>query len=212
MNEELELMSNSFYNNQVPIKWSEKGFLSLKPLGSWITDLTDRITFFNTWINNGTPKVFWFSGFFFPQAFLTGVSQNFARKHVVAIDRLSFKFSILDHITYKDIKEKPDDGCYVYGLFLEGARWNSEKHLLDESYPKELYTDIPLMQLIPTVDKVPAAKGLYNCPIYKVLSRQGTLSTTGHSTNFVFFIEFPIDNEEEIWTLAGVAGFLALRY
>jgi len=33
-------MSNSLFNNQVPKKWNEKGFLSLKPLGSWISDLT----------------------------------------------------------------------------------------------------------------------------------------------------------------------------
>jgi len=29
-------MSNSLYNNQVPKIWNQKGFLSLKPLGSWI--------------------------------------------------------------------------------------------------------------------------------------------------------------------------------
>jgi dynein heavy chain len=35
MSEELEKVSNSLYANQVPIMWAEKGFLSLKPLGSW---------------------------------------------------------------------------------------------------------------------------------------------------------------------------------
>lgn len=36
--------------------------------------------------------------------------------------------------------KRPQDGCCIWGLFLEGARWNSERMLLDESYPKELYT------------------------------------------------------------------------
>lgn len=33
---------------------------------------------------------------------------------------------------------KPEDGCVVYGLFLEGCRWGGT--YLEESRPKELYT------------------------------------------------------------------------
>lgn len=86
MSEELELMANSLYDNMVPKIWAEKGFLSLKPLASWIEDMNARIKFLADWIKDGTPKVFWFSGFFFPQAFLTGTLQNYARKYIIAID------------------------------------------------------------------------------------------------------------------------------
>lgn len=74
----------------MPKLWDQKGFLSMKPLASWTEDLNNRINFLNDWIDNGTPKHFWISGFFFPQAFLTGTLQNYARKHVIAIDKLSF--------------------------------------------------------------------------------------------------------------------------
>jgi dynein heavy chain len=83
-------MCNSLFDNQVPVLWSDKGFLSLKPLSSWINDLVDRINFLQKWIDNGTPNVFWISGFFFPQAFITGTLQNFARKHIIAIDKIGF--------------------------------------------------------------------------------------------------------------------------
>jgi len=66
MSEELELMSNSIYDNQVPKVWAEVGFLSLKPLSSWIQDLNDRVVFLKEWVDGGTPSVFWISGFFFP--------------------------------------------------------------------------------------------------------------------------------------------------
>ena len=36
MSEELEKMSNSIFDNLVPKMWGDKGFLSLKPLASWI--------------------------------------------------------------------------------------------------------------------------------------------------------------------------------
>lgn len=97
-------------------------------------------------------------------------------------------------------------------MYLEGARWDYEKHILNHSQPKELYTDIPLMWLIPKKDKPGVKPGHYECPLYKVLSRAGTLSTTGHSTNFVMFIELPSEEEQNAWIKAGVAAFLALRY
>lgn len=90
----------------------------------------DRIGFLTKWIEEGTPKVYWISGFFFPQAFITGILQNYARKHIIAIDKLAYEYKILDTITYQDIEEKPEDGCYIYGVYLEGTRWDYKKHII----------------------------------------------------------------------------------
>lgn len=66
MSEELDSMSNSIFDNLVPKNWATVGFLSLKPLASWILDLNERIFFLTNWIEHGTPVVLWISGFFFP--------------------------------------------------------------------------------------------------------------------------------------------------
>lgn len=212
MSDELEALGNSLYDNQVPTLWADKGFLSLKALVSWTSDLNQRIRFLQNWIDEGTPSVFWISGFFFPQAFITGTLQNYARKHTIAIDKLTFEFKYLDHITVNDIKEKPLDGCIVHGIFLEGARWDLNKHMLGECKPKELFADLPLVHFVPKLITEDLPQNIYNCPLYKVVSRRGTLSTTGHSTNFVMFLEIPTDDSENKWTVGGVAAFLALRY
>ena len=33
-------------------------------------------------------------------------------------------------------KEKPEDGSYVEGLFMEGASWNANQHAIAESNPR----------------------------------------------------------------------------
>ena len=97
-------------------------------------------------------------------------------------------------------------------MFIEGCKWDYKAHQLGESDPKKLFTDLPLVHFIPKTDRENPKTGIYNCPVYKVLSRTGTLSTTGHSTNFVLYLELPSTEEEDKWIIAGVACFLALRY
>jgi dynein heavy chain len=42
----------------------------------------------------------------------------------------------MDHMTAAEVKERPITGCYIYGLYLEGCRWDPITHMLAESRPK----------------------------------------------------------------------------
>jgi dynein heavy chain len=153
MSEDLEKMSDAIFDNRVPPRWTKLGFLSLKALGSWIEDCNARINFLKQWINHGTPKVYWVSGFFFPQAFFTGTLQNYARLHTIPVDKLSFDFLFRDDITFKDVTERPESGALCYGLYLEGCKWDYEKHMLGDSDPKKLFVDLPMLHFIPKSER-----------------------------------------------------------
>lgn len=45
----------------------------------------------------------------------------------------------------------------------------------------------------------------YNCPLYKTSLRKGTLSTTGHSTNFVMYLDMKTNKDVTYWVRRGVA-------
>ena len=47
------------------------------------------------------------------------------------------------------ITEKAPSGCYVSGLYLEGARWDTENSCLVKSHPKVLIEELPILRVIP---------------------------------------------------------------
>lgn len=40
-------------------------------------------------------------------------------------------------------------GCYIQGLYLEGARWDVEINQLARSHPKVLVEELPILSVIP---------------------------------------------------------------
>jgi dynein heavy chain len=206
---ELEDMATALDQNAVPPNWTAIAYPSMKPLNSWLADLNERLKFLRDWVDFGQPRAFWISGFFFPQAFLTGTKQNFARKYKVPIDEVSFDFQVLDKGPQRIIRTPPD-GVYIYGLYLEAAAFDRHSRKLTDAPARQLTQEMPAIWLKPVQKRVPPTVGVYNCPVYKIGTRQGVLTTTGHSSNYVLTIELPTDVPEAFWIKRGVALLCSL--
>lgn len=221
MSEPLEEIYNSFLSNQVPSLWSKYGFLSTKSIANWIKDFILRIDQIESWINFGCPKSFWISGFFFPQGFLTGVLQTYARSKNVPIDLLNFDFEVLKNLPVQqkiyntrkvdeyenhelyDNLELPEFGVNIHGIFIEAGKWDLDNGGLCDPEIGELSNPLPAVWLKPSL-KVEIGDR-YEAPLYKTPIRSGILSTTGHSTNFIISMLLNSKKSQEFWILRGTA-------
>ena len=114
---------------------------------------------------------------------------------------LTFDFQVIP----KDyIDEKPEDGAYIYGFFVDGARWDRKEGNLAEQHPKVLYDQMPIILVKPIKIVDLKVVDSYECPVYKTSERKGTLSTTGHSTNFVLPLMLKTKDPVEHWIKRGL--------
>ncbi|KAK2585046.1 hypothetical protein KPH14_008566 [Odynerus spinipes] len=223
MSEELETVFMALINNQVPQIWHNVNvYPSLKTLGSWIRNLELRTDFIETWLVHCTPVSFWISGLSFPQGFITGMLQTYARKYNTPIDQLKLDFNFTEIVldqddietahrkankevveAYKDLKE-PEDGVLIHGLSIDAGRWDFKFKILVDANIGEMHPSLPVTHVNPVL-QLPEEDPRYVCPLYKTSLRAGVLSTTGHSTNFVLSLLIPSAQQQSYWILKGTA-------
>ncbi|CAD8066256.1 unnamed protein product [Paramecium sonneborni] len=112
---------------RVPQQWMDIGFRSENKLGQWFQEFLRRANFINNWNEQGIPNAIWLGGFMKPNSFLmyAKYSQECLNKKTI--------FTILDSIKLEHITKSPSNGYYIYGLTLQGAKWNQKQHIIVES-------------------------------------------------------------------------------
>ena len=81
MSLELERTYESLlFRNELPVNWRPYAFRTEANLREFLKDLGSRVDFYNKWIREEHDNHFWLKAFYMPQAFLTAIKLNYARK------------------------------------------------------------------------------------------------------------------------------------
>ncbi|ROT76025.1 putative dynein heavy chain 3, axonemal [Penaeus vannamei] len=124
-----------------------------------------------------------------------------------------------DDVIYQVIPRQADEGMYTWGFFLEGARWDREQRCLVDMVAKQLHDQLPIILFqpapMPEEEGGPAAAeeevpGMYRCPVYRTSDRSGTISTTGHSSNYILDLILPSQLPQSYWVARGAAALTQL--
>ncbi|XP_078069648.1 dynein axonemal heavy chain 8-like [Mustelus asterias] len=170
MSENLTDALDNMYNARVPVVWKRISWDS-STLGFWFTEFLERNAQFSTWIFEGRPNVFWMTGFFNPQGFLTAMRQEVTRAHKGwALDSVTLHNEVTK-LMRDEIKIPPPEGVYIYGLYLDGAGWDRRNIRLTESTAKVLFTMLPVIYIFAINSTAPKDPKLYICPVYKKTQR-----------------------------------------
>ena len=201
ISEPMEDLMNALFANRVPERWEGLAWPSLAPMGMWFLDFLDRHKQLSEWTADlNTPKVTWISGLFNPQAFLTAVLQVTARKNEWPLDRVVTTVDVTKRGP-EEIESAVREGAYVYGLYVDGARWDMQTGMLEDAHMKELNPKLPVM----LVRAIPVEKAdmrdQYICPVYKTQFRGPT---------YVFTAGLKTKKDSSKWVMAGVALLMSV--
>jgi dynein heavy chain len=217
MTEQLEGVIEEVFQAKPPRVWlvtvaGDEFSWMLPTLGLWFSSLLQRDDQYRTWLTSSRPYTYWLTGFFNPAGMLTAMKQEVCRKHQKdankwALDDIVYHTEVTEKERVESVKAQPAEGAYIYGLWMEGAGWDRHGCQLQESEPKTLYVQLPIL-LCSANHKIEEARirkemygvqGPYDCPCYKYRARTDRY--------FIFLVTLKCTPEKNpaFWTLRGTA-------
>ena len=107
-------------------------------------------------------------------------------------------YSAVQKLDKSDLRQGPEEGVYVHGLWLDGAGWSKKNVCLVDQAPKTLFYELPVLWItgcLSTASK--SDKNMYyDAPLYKAPKRTGL--------NFISSVQLRTEEQPQMWTLRGV--------
>ncbi|TMW57276.1 hypothetical protein Poli38472_003201 [Pythium oligandrum] len=200
MSDELDAVANALYDGFLPNMWRSLCPKTEKPLGSWIEHFMQRYAQYMDWVAHGDPKVMWLSGLGIPESYLTALVQATCRAKNWPLDKSTLYTKVTSYTHESQIQDKLEMGCYVQGLYLEGASWDIERNCLAAQQPKKLVEELPILQVIPIEASRLKLQNTFRTPVYVTQMRRNAMGV-----GLVFEADLYSQEHASHWVLQGVA-------
>ncbi|XP_053509735.1 dynein axonemal heavy chain 10 isoform X2 [Ictalurus furcatus] len=199
MSSELDEVARALFNGQIPAIWRKLAPDTLKSLGNWMIHLKRRYDQYSSWVDKGEPMVMWLSGLHIPESYLTALVQDTCRRNGWPLDRSTLYTHVTQYISEEEVQERPAQGCYVSGLYLEGADWDVEQGCLVRSKPKALMVQLPILKVIPIEAHRLKLQNTLRTPVYTTSMRRNAMGI-----GLVFEADLFTTKHHSHWVLQGV--------
>lgn len=209
-------------------RWESKAWPSMKNMLSEYADMLLRVQQLATWSADlVTPISVWLPALFNPTSYLTAVMQVTARRTGLPLDQMTTETHISTFMKPEQCDYVPQDGAFIHGFFIEGARWPTGEeagdpvmitgtptagHLVD-SRLKELLPPLPVIYVkaVPVqATWEPSAVGylrrtadIYEAPVY---------TTSFRGPHYVFLATLKTVDPNSKWVLTGTAVLMQTDY
>ena len=203
MSTKLDDLANSIFNGGLPQIWAQLAPQTQKNLGSWMQHFDRRFQQYSNWIKQGEPMVIWLSGLHVPEAYITALVQSTCRKNAWPLDRSTLYTQVTEFLSVEDVTEPPSSGCYVTGLYLEGASWNLKDGCLMRAEGGKLLQELPVLHIIPIESHRLKLINTFRTPVYTTSQRRNAAGV-----GLVFDADLSTTEHNSHWALQGVALLL----
>ncbi|XP_030250577.1 dynein heavy chain 11, axonemal isoform X3 [Sparus aurata] len=201
MSYNMETLQSALFTDSVPDSWARLAYPSTKSLAQWFSYLMSSCRELDSWTQDLVlPAVVWLSGLFNPQSFLTAVLQSIARKNQWPLDKMTLTVDITKK-TKDDFGHPPREGAYIHGLFMEGARWDTQSGLISEAVLRDLTPAMPVLYIRAVPAEEQELRSTYECPVYRMKQRGPT---------YVWTLHLRTKQPPAKWIVAGVVLLLSV--
>lgn len=145
----------------------------------------------------------WLSGLHIPESYLTALVQATCRKNGWPLDKSTLYTTVTTFPTAEDVTERAHQGCFVSGLFLEGAGWDLKKGGLLRQKPKQLVQALPILKIIPIEAHRLKLQNTFKTPVYVTSERRNAMGV-----GLVFEADLHTQEHPSHWVLQGVCLIL----
>lgn len=197
MSVKMDELSTALFNGTLPPPWRNLCPQTEKSLGSWMLHFEHRYQQYSSWITDGEPKVIWLSGLHIPEAYITALVQTTCRKNGWPLDRSTLYTEVTEFTHASQIKDHLQSGCYVQGLYIEGAGWDYQRKCLVrlENGGGVLVQDLPILRIIPIESSRLKLTNTFQTPVYTTQLRRNAsglgwvfdadLNTMDHNSHWI---------------------------